>query len=216
MTIAYNFDSPVNNRLTLYAQWNPVTKTDLSTAINAAETAVNAVTVSVDGSNVEPSDQWVTQTVKDAYLNGISAAKTVRDNVNATQAQVDNAKTDLDQAATTFNENKKAGTLITGSASIQINFDGMPTDPVTVSGNNRVAKNGVLTVSVNSAEAYSTFAWYLDENKLTGQTAASCTLQGAILTPLYAGIHELTVIAWKGSDATAVPYSHTITLTVTE
>jgi uncharacterized repeat protein (TIGR02543 family) len=112
LTAAYNFDSPVNSNLTLYAKWNTISadKSALTAAITGAETAVSGVTVSVDGSEVNPEDTWITQAQKDAYQTAIDAAKTVQTNTAATQAQVDQAVDDLAAATATFNSAKKPGT----------------------------------------------------------------------------------------------------------
>jgi hypothetical protein len=68
---------------------------------------------------------------------------------------------------------------------------------------------------VNDSSSFSSFEWYLDDGKLS-TTISPCSLSSSDVQNLHLGIHQLTVIAWKGTGAAAVPYSHSITLLVTE
>ncbi|ONI46058.1 hypothetical protein AN641_02485 [Candidatus Epulonipiscioides gigas] len=85
-------------------------KTALKTAIATATTNLNDTDISTDGSDVNVNDKWVTQEEHDTFKAAIATAQTVVDNANATQADVDNAKTTLDTATTTFNSVKEDGT----------------------------------------------------------------------------------------------------------
>jgi polygalacturonase len=87
-----------------------VDKTTLTAAITAANTNVASVTVSTNGADVLPANQWVTSVVKTAYSNAIGAAQAVVDNTAATQTDVSNAVTTLATATSTFNAAKTAGT----------------------------------------------------------------------------------------------------------
>jgi hypothetical protein len=87
-----------------------VNKASLTNKITAAGTNLASVVVSVDGSEVDPDKEWVTQADKTAYQAAISAAQAVVDNAGATQAEVDAAVIALDGATTTFNAAKQAGT----------------------------------------------------------------------------------------------------------
>ncbi len=78
----------------------------LVAAINAANINAASVAVSADGTDVLPSNNWVTQTVKDAYTGAIGTAK----NTSATkQSDYDTALATLNTATDTFNKAKKAG-----------------------------------------------------------------------------------------------------------
>ena len=86
----------------------------LDTAINNANAAKAGIEISADGSDVNPSQQWVTQTVMTALTNAITAAQTAKTN-STTQAQVDSAVTALNAAVAAFNGEKKAGTQVAGT-----------------------------------------------------------------------------------------------------
>ena len=83
--------------------------TALDAAIVDANTAKADVETSVDGSNISPTKEWVTQEVMDALELVITAAATVKSQAT-TQEQVDNAVTALNTAITVFNEARKSGT----------------------------------------------------------------------------------------------------------
>ncbi|ONI46883.1 hypothetical protein AN642_00425, partial [Epulopiscium sp. SCG-B10WGA-EpuloA2] len=87
-----------------------VDKTALTTLITSATQNLATATISTDGTDILPTDKWVTQAEHNALKNAIAQAQTVVDNANATQAQVDTAKTTLTTANNTFNSVKKDGT----------------------------------------------------------------------------------------------------------
>ncbi|MCX8125822.1 MAG: dockerin type I domain-containing protein, partial [Dehalococcoidia bacterium] len=74
-----------------------VDKTALITAINSTQSLYDAAVV-----GTQPGQY--PQTAKDTLLAALEAAKTVRDNTGATQAQVDNAVTALNAAVDIFKE----------------------------------------------------------------------------------------------------------------
>ena len=86
-----------------------VDKTALTDAITAANTNKSTAVVSVDGTDVEPGNDWVTTEVMTAYTDAIAAAQTIADKADATQTEVDDAVTALGTATTTFNDAKKDG-----------------------------------------------------------------------------------------------------------
>ncbi|ONI46721.1 hypothetical protein AN642_00475, partial [Epulopiscium sp. SCG-B10WGA-EpuloA2] len=86
-----------------------VDKTVLKTTIDNSNTNLNSVPVSIDGSELYPYYQWIAQVDKNAFISAIESAQEVFDNPDATQVEIDNAKTTLDEANTTFNNAKKAG-----------------------------------------------------------------------------------------------------------
>jgi len=98
-----------------------VDKTALGAAIAQATANKATVVVSVDGTDVEPEDKWVTQAEMDAYEAAITAAQAVYDNPNATQAEVDNAVSALVAATEAFNGAKKDGTKYTFNVRIEAN-----------------------------------------------------------------------------------------------
>ncbi|PWA07595.1 hypothetical protein DCC39_16515 [Pueribacillus theae] len=75
-----------------------------------AETNLNSVVTSTDGSNVNSDKQWVTESVRTQYASSIEAAKLTINNPNATQKQVDDSITELANATQTFNNSKQLGT----------------------------------------------------------------------------------------------------------
>lgn len=93
---------------------NRVNKTSLTSAISAANTNAASVKVSSDGTDVSPTDQWVTSAVQTTYTNAIAAARTVANNTSATQTAVNNAVSTLAAATSTFNAVKKVGTMVSG------------------------------------------------------------------------------------------------------
>lgn len=90
-----------------------VDKTVLNNAIATANTNKDTAVASADGTDINPSNSWVTAAVMTAYTNAIATAQGVYDNASATQAQVDTAFSDLATATTTFNNAKQAGTKVT-------------------------------------------------------------------------------------------------------
>jgi hypothetical protein len=100
-----------------------VDKAALLSAISAANTNRNSVTISVDGTDVATTTQWVTQAVSDTYSTAISTAQDIYDNVSATQTDVNNTVTTLNSATTTFNNAKAYGTLVVTTTLWQDTFD---------------------------------------------------------------------------------------------
>ena len=92
---------------------NPVDKTALIAKIMSAHDAKRIVSVSTDGSDVNPSYEWVTQVVIDNFYEAIRIADIVMLNINATQKEVDDATKALDDAINIFNLAKKPGTKST-------------------------------------------------------------------------------------------------------
>ncbi len=88
----------------------PVDKAALADAITAAIANKNSVVVSVDGSEVDPADVWVTAAVMTDYESAIAAAQAVYDDGDAYQQQVDDAVTALYSATAAFNAAKQPGT----------------------------------------------------------------------------------------------------------
>ncbi|MFA7412560.1 MAG: S-layer homology domain-containing protein, partial [Tissierellaceae bacterium] len=89
----------------------PVDKSALIAAIAAAETNRDSVLVSEDGTDVPQDKKWVTQDVFDIYSGDvIGPAESVRDNAEATQAEVDQKVSQLGGATDWFDGEKKDGT----------------------------------------------------------------------------------------------------------
>ena len=68
------------------------------------------MTVSVDGTDVDPTGKWVTQQTKDALSAAISQAKEVLDGEIFEQEDIDQAKSALNQAVAVFEAAASAGT----------------------------------------------------------------------------------------------------------
>ena len=90
----------------------PVDKTALQTAVSGANTNKATAVVSIDGSDVDQDNHWVTQVEMTAYETAISNAQAVLDKADATQGEVDAQVTALDTATGTFNSAKKPGTKV--------------------------------------------------------------------------------------------------------
>ena len=93
----------------------PVQKTDLKAALDAAAAAKAGVIVSEDGSDVFSTVFWVTTEQMGVFNAAISSARAVYDDGEATQAAVDTAETALLKATSAFSGQKKAGSK-TGAA----------------------------------------------------------------------------------------------------
>ncbi len=89
-----------------------VDKTSLKSAITEAITNKESVSVSVNGTDIDPTEQWVTEEEKTAYETAIKEAQEVVDNAKVTQEKVDDAVTALASATETFDIVKKSGTKI--------------------------------------------------------------------------------------------------------
>ena len=87
-----------------------VDRTALSTKIGDAQ-AVKVV-VSENGSDVLPTAKWTTQEALNTFNQAIAAAEAVLNNTGATQAEVNQAILNLDNAVTTYTNAQKAGTKI--------------------------------------------------------------------------------------------------------
>jgi hypothetical protein len=116
----------------------PADKDALKGAIDAANNAKTDVAVDTDAGNVPVGASWVTQAEMAALNTAISAAETVVEKTNATQAEADGAATALSAATTTFNAAKKAGTK--------------PETPPSPPPADKAALNGAITAA-NAAKA---------------------------------------------------------------
>jgi outer membrane protein assembly factor BamB len=93
-------------------------KTALIAAIDAANTAKSDVAVDTLAENVPTGTFWVIQAEMDALDTALAAARAVRNDTAATEAQVDQAKTNLTNATTAFTGQKKAGTYAGTSSTV--------------------------------------------------------------------------------------------------
>lgn len=87
-----------------------VDKSELDAEIKVAKINKDSVIVSTDGTDIDPSKQWVSKEVMNDYETAIEEAEKVADNAKATQKQVDDAVSALKTATETFNAAKKNGT----------------------------------------------------------------------------------------------------------
>ncbi len=129
-----------------------VDKTALNNAITAASANKGTAVVSTDGSNVDPSNKWITQSVMDAYAAAIIAAQGVANNASATQSDVDNAVAALTTATTVFNNAKQAGTKVAtvDKTALQSLYNAHKND---TQGNYTNASWSVFTTALNNASA---------------------------------------------------------------
>jgi hypothetical protein len=96
---------------------NLVDKSALITAIAQARADRQDVTVSTDGTDVPGDKKWVSQAVWDVLDTALTNAQGQVDKANATQSDVDNAKSALDSALANFNSGKQAGSYTPPSGS---------------------------------------------------------------------------------------------------
>jgi len=87
-----------------------VDRTALAQAIAAAQVLLAQTETSSDGADVPATAHWTTATVRTAFDNAINTAQSVRDNTNATQAQINAAVTTLADAQVTFSTARLPGT----------------------------------------------------------------------------------------------------------
>lgn len=82
----------------------------LVSAIEQAYVNLESVFISVDGSGIETTFNWVTIEDMDAYHDVVSSAREVAENNEASQAEINQAVEKLKDAKTVFDAAKKAGT----------------------------------------------------------------------------------------------------------
>jgi hypothetical protein len=144
-----------------------VDKTALNAAISAADAAKDGVVVDTTAANVPEGTSWVTQAHMSAFETAIDAAKAVRDDEDATQANVNAIRTALISATTTFTGQKQPGTYI-GTVSIT---------SAAVNGLIAPAPGGVpitqsaLTAPGGSSYAIQSLAWQPADNPFEPNTA---------------------------------------------
>ena len=109
--VAVSCNSKTANTSNLTVEAAP-DKSDLQTAVTAANTNKNDTKTSTDGSEFYPVDRWVNTAAMTSYAGAITAAQTVLDNEDATATEVTDALTALGTATTTFNDAKMHGTKV--------------------------------------------------------------------------------------------------------
>jgi hypothetical protein len=93
----------------------PVNKSSLTSAVNSARNMLNNTFVSADGTDITTDKYWVTSSsVCSSFESSITAAESVLGNTSATQADVDNAASVLNDAAAAFSDplTRKPGTKV--------------------------------------------------------------------------------------------------------
>ena len=95
----------------LAAEQPLINKTALTNKLAEANAIQNA-SVSINGADISSTDKWVTQAEQTAFNNAKNAASSVLANGEATQAQVDNAVTALNNAMNVYINAMKPGTKV--------------------------------------------------------------------------------------------------------
>lgn len=90
-----------------------VDKSALLTAIESANTSLESVQISDDGTDISTLDTWVTQSVYDEYESAIAMAQTEYDSEESTDESIESAIIALETATATFDSAKAAGTMYT-------------------------------------------------------------------------------------------------------
>ncbi|MCL2410358.1 MAG: hypothetical protein FWC97_01825 [Treponema sp.] len=98
---------------------------------------------------------------------------------------------------------------------ITINFGGIPSDPINLSGDGAsVSRNGgSLTLALATPVNFNRFVWRLNGVVQTAQTGSSFVLSGDTLSALAVGEHRIMVIA---VDTNGTPWSGEVAVTVTD
>jgi len=138
-------------------------KAALNTAITAANSNKSTAIVSLDGSDVDSDDYWVTEAVMNAYINAIAAAQAVVDDAGASQTEIDAAVTNLQTATTTFNNAKSAGTNPVDKTALDT--------AITAANNNKTS----VTVSADGSDVLAENYWVTEAvmNAYTNAIAAA-------------------------------------------
>jgi len=166
----------------------PANKTGLDAKIAEVETAMNGVRTSDNGSDIYPSDTWVTEAVYTALEQALANAKTVSENYRATQTETDSALSALDAAFRDFvpQEGTYVGTPVdknalndkiaaaeTAIAGVKTSANGndIPTNETWVTGAVYTALNNALTQAKAVSGEYLAMQAEVD-SALTALTAA--------------------------------------------
>lgn len=157
-------------------------KTELETAITEAESAKTDIAVSTDGSDVEPTKKWVTQSEMDSFDNAITDAETVKNNNNATAEQITEAITALNGAKEAFVKAQKAGTKET-----IVKVDSVTLNNTTLT--LTVDETATLTATVAPENATNKDVTWKSENE---QIA---TVNGGVVTAVGTGSTKITATA---------------------
>lgn len=88
-------------------------KSSLDSALRNARNNILATATSVDGSDILPSNKWVSSSDKSTYKTAIDNAGNVSLAYKVSQSEVDSALSTLNDATNAFNSAKRDGTLVT-------------------------------------------------------------------------------------------------------
>lgn len=101
---------------------------ELKASLTNAQSLLDDIGTSTDGSDIALGSRWSTQEAKDAFQAAIYAAQAVLDNENATQNDIEAALKDLAAAQSTFQNACHDGTMISSGASEGDNNDSGSSD----------------------------------------------------------------------------------------
>lgn len=160
----------------------PADNTELDKAITEAKSAKTDIAVSTDGSDVEPTKKWVTQSEMDSFNNSITNAETVKNNNNATAEQITEAITALNGAKEAFVKAQKAGTKET-----IVKVDSVTLNNTTLT--LTVDETATLTATVAPENATNKDVTWKSENE---QIA---TVNGGVVTAVGTGSTKITATA---------------------
>ncbi len=154
-TNKFNGEKKVGNKA------EETTKAELSTLIVEATSNKNTVKVSVDGSELLPTDLWVSAEVLLAYETAITTAQTTLNKVNLSQSELISAIDTLNNATIVFNDEKKTGNKAVDSAK----------DELLALISTATANKSTVKVSVDGSELLPTDLWVSAEVLLAYETA---------------------------------------------
>lgn len=177
---SYGTGKNISSDLKLTVKSPGVNKGVLEAAISAANANKASVAVSLDGSDVETAQKWVTQEKMTAYEAAIAAAQGIFNKADAAQAEVNQAVTDLGTATGTFNNAKKDGTK---QAAYTVTFstgeNGTLTasvDGTAINTGSIVAKGKDIVFTASPAENYKVKEWTIDGTVVSGNKTTAMTV----------------------------------------
>lgn len=177
---SYGAEKNISSDLKLTVKSPGVNKGVLEAAISAANSNKASVAVSLDGSDVETAQKWVTQDIATAYEAAIATAQGIFNKADAAQAEVNQAVTDLGTATGTFNNAKKDGTK---QAAYTVTFNAgengtltASVDSTAINTGSIVAKGKDIVFTASPAENYRVKEWTVDGKTVSGNKTTTLTV----------------------------------------
>lgn len=176
----YGTGEEISSDLKLTINSPGVNKGVLQSAISAANSNKASAVVSLDGTDVETAQKWVTQGSMTAYETAIATAQGVFNKTDAAQVEVNQAVTDLSTATGTFNNAKKDGTK---QATYTVTFNAGENGALTASVDGKAVVTGSILekgkdvlFTASPAENYRVKEWTVDGKTVSGNKTTALTV----------------------------------------